>query len=248
MQNTQFRLGVQSYCFRTYKTMPELMSAVKQTELGYVEIWPGHLDYHSEWEAVDAGLGLLKEAGLEMEAYGAVSITADEKDMRRLMDFARRAGLRYLTVVRLDEAALPMAEELSREYGVLFAEHNHGRRFRYGTFRELEELFGKTSSAMGLCLDAAWFLDSGEDPLAAVDVFRDRLYGVHLKDFAFDEKGDHRDVIVGQGGLDLPRFVEKLEEIRFDGYMSLEYEGDEEDPIPSTLECLKEVRKVLPAG
>jgi sugar phosphate isomerase/epimerase len=73
------------------------------------------------------------------------------------------------------------------------------------------------------------------------------LYGVHLKDFVFDEKGNHRDVIIGKGGLDLPLFVEKLKGISFDGYMSLEYEGDEHDPVPSTLECLKEIRKVIPS-
>ena len=37
-------------------------------------------------------------------------------------------------------------------------------------------------------------LDSGGDPLAVADKFRDRLYGLHVKDFVFKPDGKPEDV------------------------------------------------------
>ena len=103
----------------------------------------------------------------------------------------------------------------------------------------------QTSQRFGVCLDTAWFLDAEEDPLRAIDEFQDRLYGVHLKDFVFNADGKHEDVIIGTGGLDLPKFMKKLQEIDYNGYLSLEYEGDEHNPIPNTVKCVEAVRNVI---
>ena len=87
--------------------------------------------------------------------------------------------------------------------------------------------------------------DAGCDPVEAIDVFQDRLYGVHLKDFVFDDQGGHQDVIIGTGGLDLPTFMRRLEDIGFDGYLSIEYEGDPDHPLPQVKECVRVVQAVI---
>ena len=106
----------------------------------------------------------------------------------------------------------------------------------------LEKLFTEASSNIGLCLDTAWMLDSGEDPVAVARKFQERLYGVHIKDFVFDRAGRPEDVIVGTGNLDLEGLAAFLTEIEYDGYFTLEYEGDVNDPIPATKECVEAVR------
>jgi sugar phosphate isomerase/epimerase len=84
-------------------------------------------------------------------------------------------------------------------------------------------------------------LDSGEDPLAVARKFQDRLYGLHIKDFVFDRAGRPKDVIVGTGNLDLEGLAAFLTDIAFDGYLTLEYEGDVDDPVPATKECVDAV-------
>ena len=81
--------------------------------------------------------------------------------------------------------------------------------------------------------------------MEAIDLFADRIYGVHLKDFVFDESGGHEDVIIGTGGLDLPGLMTRLREIGFNGYMSIEYEGDPEHPLPAVIECVQAAKEAM---
>jgi sugar phosphate isomerase/epimerase len=242
---SQFRLGIQSYCFRIYKTLDTLIDALKQAELPYVEIWPGHINYAQEPETIKQALTTLKEHGITIDAYGGINIKNDEEEARQMFAFAKMAGIQAMTLVHIEEEVIPLAERLCEEYDINLALHNHGRNHWIGRFDQLHALLAKTSQRFGVCIDTAWFLDADEDPVQAIDEFKDRVYGVHLKDFVFDAEGKHQDVIIGTGGLDLPVFMKRLRDIGYNGYLALEYEGDEHDPIPSTLECVKAVRKVI---
>jgi sugar phosphate isomerase/epimerase len=68
---------------------------------------------------------------------------------------------------------------------------------------------------------------------------------VHLKDFVFDGQGGHQDVIIGRGGLDLPQFMKRLQDVRYHGHLSIEYEGDPDDPLPQVIECVRVVRDAI---
>jgi sugar phosphate isomerase/epimerase len=236
-------LGIQSYCFREFKSVPSLVEVLKKVSLPVVEIYPGHIDYTWDERRVEAALAPLRAAGIGISAYGGVTLKNDEADVRKLCEFARRAATPYLTVVTVEEAGLPMMERLAAEYRVKFCIHNHGRGFQFGNFPQIRRFFDRVSDAFKLCLDAAWFLDAGEDPVAAIGEFSGRLCGVHLKDFSFDSEGKPRDVIIGTGGLDLPTFMKRLREISFQGYLSLEYEGNPSNPVPEVLECLQAVKR-----
>ena len=52
-------------------------------------------------------------------------------------------------------------------------------------------------------------------------------------------------VIIGEGGLDLPEFMKRLKDIGFNGYVSIEYEGDADNPIPNTLKCVNKVKEII---
>jgi inosose dehydratase len=66
-----------------------------------------------------------------------------------------------------------------------------------------------------------------------------RLYGIHLKDFAEQKKKTHG-VILGKGHLDVVGVFKALKKVRFpaDRALSLEYEGNAANPIPDIKECL----------
>jgi sugar phosphate isomerase/epimerase len=241
-----FRLGIQSYTFRAFKQLEQLTDAVGRAGLSYVEIWPGHLSYELSEEEQEAALSHIKDAGLTIDGYGAVDFNEDEQQSRRILSFAKRAGLRTLTLVGTAPDVFASLTKLCDEYDINVALHNHGKRIRWGTSETLNEAFAVASPRIGLCLDTAWCIDAGENPVEWLELFGNRLYGVHLKDFAYDN-GGRRDVIVGRGGLDLPAFMRRLEQLGFDGYMSVEYEGDVDDPLPSAIECVNEIKSVIEA-
>jgi sugar phosphate isomerase/epimerase len=108
----------------------------------------------------------------------------------------------------------------------------------------LEGVFGETSLNVGLCLDTAWMLDSGEEPVAVAAQFKERLYGLHVKDFVFED-GKPEDVVVGQGGLNLDALAAFLVEMGFDGYLTLEYEGDVDNPVPALRQCCDAIREAF---
>jgi len=241
----EFRLGIQSYCFRKFQPLSELINCLNKVGLEYVEIWPGHLDFQAPEDEIRAGLQQVKDAGLTVDSYGAVILDTDEEKTRAFLRLCRMAGIDAATVVDVEPAAYGMTQDLCDEYDVNLALHNHGRQHRLGSFSVLEDVLAQTSPRFGVCLDTAWALDSDEDPVAAVDRFADRLYGVHLKDFTFDEDGKPEDVIIGTGGLDLPGLMERLDAIDFTGYLSLEYEGNPDDPMDEVQECMRAVREVI---
>ena len=120
--------------------------------------------------------------------------------------------------------------------------HNHGRKHRDGSVAALEAILSDTSSNIGLCLDTAWMLDSGEDPVDVAKKFKDRLYSLHIKDFVFDRAGKPSDAIVGEGNLKLDALNSFLMEIDYGGTYTLEYEGDIDNPVPTTKACVEAIR------
>ncbi len=51
--------------------------------------------------------------------------------------------------------------------------------------------------------------------------------------------------MVGTGDLDLDGFNRCLIETVFDGFYTLEYEGDADNPVPVTKECVEAIRASL---
>ena len=102
----------------------------------------------------------------------------------------------------------------------------------------LECVFETVSPSIGLCCDTAWALDAGLDPVAMMEKFSGRLYGIHFKDFTFASNRKSTDVPVGEGNLDLKAALALLDRINYQGYAVYEYEGDPTDPIPAVKKCV----------
>lgn len=234
------QLGVQSWTFRTYQTIPDLLAAVQACGLDAVELCGVHVDV-TDPVAVETALAQFRAAGITLTSFGIAGFPNDEEKVRPLFQFAKAAGIPALGADP-DPDALPLLDRLCDEYGVRLAVHNHGRHHRYGSIAQLDELFRATSPNIGLCMDTAWMLDAGENPIAAAQHFAARLYGVHLKDFIFRDDGTPEDVVIGTGELKLPALLATLRAVGFQGYLTLEYEGDEHAPIPSVQACLEALR------
>ncbi len=101
-------------------------------------------------------------------------------------------------------------------------------------------VFGLTSPSVGLCLDTAWCIDSGEDPVEWLDRFGDRLYGVHFKDFTYSRDRIRKDEVVGEGILDLPAFLAAFKKMPNVISAVVEYEG--QDALAATKASIEAIR------
>jgi len=243
------RLAIQSWCFRTYETHEKVIQALKACDVNAVELTTRHVfaggkPYPGGPQAL---VDYYLERGITISGYGLHVFAEDTEDEARwLMELARAAGFDAL-VADFRPGGVEQAERLADEYGLKVALHNHGRRHRYGPAWAVDEVLAVTSPNIGLCLDTAWAIDSGDDPVALARKYADRLYGVHVKDFVFDRAGKPQDVIVGTGNLDLPALLGTLKEIGFAGTFTLEYEGDVDSPIPATKQCVEAIRQAAKA-
>lgn len=229
-------LGIQSWCFRGLKGAPEIIAALTACGVNRLEACGIHIDLDHPAES----LKIYRDAGITISAFGVNFFGPDEAAARKVFEFAALAGFPAINA-DLSSDSIDLVEKLCSEYGKKIAIHNHGRRHALGTVRELEALLRRTSTNVGLCLDTGWMLDSGEDPLAVAKKFRDRLYGVHIKDFIFDRAGNAQDVISGTGVLALDDFARYLADSSFNGSLTLEYEGEPENPVPSLQACVKNI-------
>lgn len=234
------RLGIQSFCFREFTETPAVIAALKECQVNFIELCGLHIDI-SDRNAMSATIEEYQNADIQISAYGVHRFVPYYVKARQAFDCANMANFPTITTT-LDPGSLPVVEALCRQTGKRAALHNHGRKHDLGSVEAIENLFANTNDSIGLCLDTAWMLDSGEDPVEIAHHFSNRLYGVHIKDFIFNRAGQPEDVIVGEGNLDLPRLAKVLYDTNFNGYLTLEYEGEASNPIPDLKKCIEAIK------
>ncbi len=235
-------LAVQSYCFRGFKDNAQVAAMVKKIGLSNLEICGVHFDINVP-SSCEAAIKTYKDAGIGLVSVGVEGLTTDEAAARKRFDLCRKAGAKVMSVsFKPDDmpASWRLAEKLADEFDINLGIHNHGGYDWLGNTTMLAYVFRNTSKRIGLCLDTAWALAAGEDPLKFVELAggQGRLHSLHVKDFIFGRDRKPQDVVIGTGNLDLSRLAAALKKVGFAGPLILEYEGDVNDPTPALAQCV----------
>jgi len=124
------------------------------------------------------------------------------------------------------------------EFDIRIAIHNHGPNARYDKIVDVLRAVESHDPRIGACADLGHYIRSGEDPVEAIRLFGDRLFGIHLKDFA-EQQENTRGVILGAGHLDVEGVFRALKQVNFpaDGCLSLEYEENPDNPLDDVRQC-----------
>lgn len=237
-------IGVKSYSFRHVTDNSEVAAIARRCGTDAVDLSGTHVNYDEpgSWPAV---VDCYRQAGVRLPGIGVVYAKPEEKWNRRFFDFAREAGsglISFSLPPDGHEETLGWMERLSKEYGIPVAIHNHGGYDWLGNRAMLDYVFRRHPS-VGLCLDTAWCIQAGEDPVKWLEQFGDRLAGIHFKDFRFDSSGKWHDTVVGEGALDLPAFLARFRTLEFNGPAVIEYEG--ENPEECTARSVDRIRACL---
>jgi sugar phosphate isomerase/epimerase len=136
----------------------------------------------------------------------------------------------------------PEIARLAREHGVRVGIENHPERHA----DEVLAKIGDNADVLGACVDTGWWLTQGYDPAAAVRALGRHLFHVHLKDIR--AAGKHETCQLGTGLLDVPAVLAALREVGYDGYLSIEHEPDDYDPLEEVVRSRELVERLLQAA
>ena len=96
---------------------------------------------------------------------------------------------------------------------------------------------------IGTCLDTGHLIRSAQmeknlDPAQQIKVMGARNFGLHLKDHDNKRKTD---VVYGKDGgvLDVVSVLKALKEVKFAGYIAIEYEAHPEEPSKDVAACIE---------
>jgi len=248
MNDIKNNLAVQSWSFRAFRHVPQLLEQIKKVSVTAVELCGVHVDFNDE-SKFDPILDQFKVAGIRVVSIGVEGYHGDEAAFEKRLKFLQRCGARRMAITFPPENHLELLKTIDRlaeKYDIYCGIHNHGGYDWLGSRRVLKYIFANCSPRIGLEMDAAWAMQAGENPIEMAEQFIDRLYGVHFKDFIFDRAGHGADVVVGEGNLDVKALVQIVRTKAPDGCVSvIEYEADELNPAPAISKCVTAIKSAV---
>jgi sugar phosphate isomerase/epimerase len=245
-----FILGVQSYCFRKFDTEP----ALKRTHdlgLHYIEFFQKHAPLNMTGAQIDALLKLCSDYEIKPVAYGVQGFSKNHDANKQVFEFGKRLGIRTLSADP-DPDSFDSLDKLCEEYQISIGIHPHGptgggKLHRWYSAEVIMKAVKDHHPLIGSCLDTGHLIRAAQlgkklDPAEEVRTMGARNFGMHLKDH--DNK-KNRDVIYGEGPLDVEAVLKALRDVKFKGYISIEYEANEDNPSPDMAACVKVFKRAV---
>lgn len=233
-----FNMGLQTYTLRDYDFDQTLMH-LKNLGLKYAQFFSKQLPITADKAKIDAAKEKLQTAGVQIISWGVCGFSKEAAATRRAFEFAKAMGFSVYTAAPTADSFESLAE-LTKEYGIRIAIHNHGPQDKtYGKLEQVQKAVEKWPEAIGACVDTGHVLRSGESPVEWIKALGARVHDVHIKDYS-DSKTEH---VLGKGKLDVLGVLKALKEVKFSGMLALEYEVNGPKLLDDVKECLASVRE-----
>ena len=229
-------VGIQTYTLRSLGFDAALKTIANDLKLKQVEIFPGHHQGQSPQQVAEK----LKQHGLTCVSYGVVPFKKDPDANRRFFEIGKALGVKSLSCDP-DKDAFDTLDKQCEEYGIAAAIHPHGPGAKWVEIKQIHDAVKDHHKLIGLCNDTGHFIRANQDPVEACHVFKDRLYGVHFKDFKKLPDNKWEDTVLGEGELKVEALVKALLDMKYQGPLSLEYEGG--SPVESAQKSLDRINQ-----
>ena len=237
-------LGIASYSFRKY-SLDETISMSNRLGIKYLALKSMHMPLDWNPDQIKEAADKVRQAGIDLYGAGVVYMNSEE-EVNQAFEYAKLAGMKVIIGVPKHEL-LDLTEEKIKEYNIKVAIHNHGPGDDlYPSPESVIEKIKDRDPRFGLCMDIGHTQRIGLDPAADAEKYMDRLLDVHIKDVTAST-AEGETVEIGRGVIDIPSFLSVLEENKYSGIVSFEYEKDENDVLPGISESIGYVRGVMDA-
>jgi len=239
------KLGLCSYTFRNF-SRAQLIGFMKQLNISDLNVKDVKDHLPTDPAQEQQALADYAAAGIKLHAAGAIYFpSSDEKDIRGKFEYARRAGINVVVAGDPTPESLKWIERFVKEYDIKIAIHNHGPEDKFfpspfDVLKAIKDL----DPRIGFCIDVGHAVRANANVVEAIHATGPRLYDMHVKDLS-DYTSKESQVAVGQGVLPFREIFKALAEIKYPGFVDLEYEINGNDPMPGVIESLAYMRGVL---
>ena len=244
ISGADLKLGVASYSFRKF-TRAQAIEMTKQLGTSYLNVKSVHLPFDSTTAQIEAAKKEFAAAGIVLVGCGNVDFQKDdEADMRQKFEYALKAGF-PLMVCAPTHITLPKLEKFVVQYNIKIAVHNHGPEDKnFPTPQSVLEVVKDMDPRCGLCIDIGHTSRTGKDIVESIAEAGPRLLDMHTKDLA-DPMAKESQVAVGEGKLPIPKIFAQLVKMQYKGSVNLEYEINDDNPMPGMQKSFAYMRSVL---
>jgi sugar phosphate isomerase/epimerase len=245
LKPSPIRLGVASYSFRHFERAQVIgfMKELNTTFLNTKDV-KDHLPM-TPASATQEAVAAYTAAGLKLTAAGTIYFPKDdEADIQQKFDYCHRAGIPVIVGSPTHET-LPKVEKFVKQYDIRLAIHNHGPEDKqWPSPLDILNAIQHMDPRVGLCIDVGHTVRAGTDVVEAIHKGGSRVFDMHIKDLA-DGTSKESQVAVGDGMMPVPEIFKALVAINYQGYVDLEYEIKEDDPLPGMIKSFAYMRGVL---
>ena len=248
------KVSMQSYTFHKF-TLMEAFEKTASLGIHYIEVYPGH-KLGGEWGkqtfCINMDQTTRKKLMEKAASYGitiiatGVFVSDDIAEWQQLFQLAHDMKMEYITC----EPPLTLwdeVEKLSRRYNVKVAVHNHPKPSDYWTPQNLLHKLEGRSKLLGACADVGHWKREGLDHMQCLKQMKGRIVSIHFKDIGAVREGKQwqDDTIWGKGILQVSDMVSLLQQQKFKGYLTIEYENNWYNSVPDIQQCLDYLSTIL---
>jgi L-ribulose-5-phosphate 3-epimerase len=247
-----WKLAIQSYTFHKFSFL-EALDKTHELGVKYIEAFPGHR-LGGKWgdKVFDFNLDAATQKELRkiaaskgIKIVGSGVFVSDNKDeWEKMFRFAKSMKMEYITC----EPPLNMwdfVEQLSTQYGIKVAVHNHPKPSTYWEPQILLKAISGRSKMLGSCADVGHWNRNGLNQIDCLKMNKGRIISLHFKDIAAKQGDAYQDdVIWGTGVLNVKEMLQVLKEQHFKGYFAIEYEFNWDNSVPDIKKCISYFNQV----
>jgi sugar phosphate isomerase/epimerase len=244
IKGADLKLGVASYSFRKF-SRAQAIQMTKQLGTPYLNVKSFHLPLDSSPADIDAAKKEFADAGIIIVGIGNVDFKQDEDaDIKSKFEYAKRLGA-PLIVCAPTPTTLPKLGKFVQEYNIKIAVHNHGPEDKYfPTPQSVLKIVRDMDPRCGCCIDIGHTARTGVDVVQSIAEAGPRLLDMHVKDLA-DMRVKESQVAVGEGKMPFPEIFRQLIKMKYNGSVNLEYEIEDNNPMPGMQKSFSYMRGVL---
>jgi inosose dehydratase len=248
-----FTVAVQSYTFRKFD-LERALKTMKDLGVRNAEFFRNHIPTGTTGDKMKAMKKLLADYDVTPVSFGVERFTKDADQCKKLFDFAKELGVKYMSADP-DPDSLDTLDKIVAEYKIGIAIHPHGPNgdgktmHRWRSAEPIMKALKDHHELIGTCLDTGHLIRAAQldiklDPAEEVKTMAARNFGMHLKDHDNKRKTD---VVFGDktGVLDVAAVLKALKEVKFKGYIAIEYEANENDPTADVKACLTYLKDAI---
>ncbi len=238
------RLGIASYTFREFKQPPQLIDFMHQLNMRNINLKDFHLPM-TPLDAVPAEAAVYRDAGLVITGGGTIYfLKDDDDDIRQKFDYAKAAGF-PLIVGSPTRECIDRVESFVKKYDIKLAIHNHGPEDKqWPSPHDILKVVSTMDKRMGCCVDVGHTMRAGDNVPQTLRDVGPRLLDMHMKDLKSATEKESQ-CAVGEGIMPVREIFQTLIDMKYSGYVDLEYEINGKDPMPGVTESINFMRKTL---